>query len=98
MRPLFQSVEPRAASNIIQVKLREVAQLFNSLDPSPFNEQDLDHDAEEFIVSWARELRHHDKLRLLIHLDVSGGANVHQSWRFENDQAGKRLWSGRGAA
>jgi hypothetical protein len=31
-------------------------------------------------------------------MNVSGGANVHQSWRFENDQAGKRLWSGRGAA
>jgi hypothetical protein len=29
---------------------------------------------------------------------VSGGANVHQSWRFENDQAGELLWSGRVSA
>jgi hypothetical protein len=63
----FQAIDPRAASNVIQLKLREASQLFNSLDPSPFNEKDLDHDAEEFIVSWARELAHHEKLRLVIH-------------------------------
>jgi hypothetical protein len=66
---LFHAVDPLPASNVIQLKLREVAQLFNSLDPSPFNEKDLDHDAEEFIVSWARELRHHEKLKLLVHLE-----------------------------
>ena len=71
VNPLFHAVDPHAASNVIQLKLRDVAQLFNSLDPSPFNEKDLDHDAEEFIVSWARELRHHEKLRLVIHLDNS---------------------------
>jgi hypothetical protein len=25
------------------------------MEPSPFHEKDLDHDAEEFIVSWAQE-------------------------------------------
>ena len=39
----------------IQLRLRDVAQMFNSLDPSPFHERDLDGDAEEFIVGWARE-------------------------------------------
>jgi len=29
---------------------------------------------------------------------VSGGANVHQSWRFENDQAGELVRSGGVAA
>jgi hypothetical protein len=66
---LFHPVEVSGASHVIQLKLRDVAQLFNSLDPSPFNEKDLDHDAEEFIVSWAREFRQRDKLRLLLHLD-----------------------------
>ncbi len=62
---------PHAAGqgNVIQLKLREVSQLFNSLDPSPFNEKDLDHDAEEFIVSWARELAREPDLRLRIHLE-----------------------------
>ncbi|MBA4136533.1 MAG: hypothetical protein C0518_04375 [Opitutus sp.] len=52
----------------IEVRLRELAQLFNSLDPSPFIDRDLDAGAEEFIVSWARELPHHGELELLIHL------------------------------
>lgn len=54
----------------IEVRLRELAQLFNSLDPSPFIDRDLDADAEEFIVSWARELPHHGELELVIHLAV----------------------------
>jgi hypothetical protein len=54
----------------IEVRLRELAQLFNSLDPSPFIDRDLDADAEEFIVGWARELPHHDDLELLIHLST----------------------------
>lgn len=52
----------------IEVRLRELAQLFNSLDPSPFIDRDLDADAEEFIVGWARELHPHGELELLIHL------------------------------
>jgi hypothetical protein len=39
----------------ISLKLRDMNQLFNSMDPSPFIEKDLDDDAEEFIVSWAQE-------------------------------------------
>ncbi len=35
----------------IRLKLRDVHQLFNSMDPSPFIEKDLDDDAEEFIVA-----------------------------------------------
>jgi hypothetical protein len=63
---------PGAASEApaIQLKLRDISQLFNSLDPSPFNEQDLDHDAEEFILSWARELPRGRPLHLILHLET----------------------------
>jgi hypothetical protein len=54
----------------IEVRLRELAQLFNSMDPSPFHERDLDADAEEFIVSWAREHPAHRELELLVHLTL----------------------------
>lgn len=54
--------------NRIEVRLREIGQLFNSLDPSPFVDRDLDAAAEEFIVSWARELPSHGELELVIHL------------------------------
>jgi hypothetical protein len=52
----------------IEVRLRELSQLFNSMDPSPFIDQDLDDAAEEFIVSWTRELSHKAELELVIHL------------------------------
>jgi hypothetical protein len=52
----------------IELNLRDVNQLFNTMDPSPFTEKDLDRDAEEFIVSWARELPLADPLVLVVHL------------------------------
>lgn len=62
-------VDPRQAEPAhIEVRIREVAQLFNSLDPSPFHERDLDDDAEEYIVGWARELPPEATIVLTIHL------------------------------
>ena len=55
--------------HIISVKLRDINQLFNSMDPSPFIEKDLDDDAEEFIVSWAQEFSPDAPLKLRIYLD-----------------------------
>lgn len=52
----------------ISVKLRELNQLFNSMDPSPFLDRDLDDDAEEFIVSSARELHGSHAFELAVHL------------------------------
>ena len=52
----------------ISLSLREIAQLFKSMDPSPFVERDLDADAEEFITSWARELPPGRDLELVIRL------------------------------
>jgi hypothetical protein len=68
--PRFPPAGPDAGVHSIQLKLHDISQLFNSLDPSPFNEQDLDHDAEEFIVSWARELSRHRPLHLTLHLET----------------------------
>ena len=56
------------APNFILLRLRELSQLFNSMDPSPFIERDLDADAEEYIMSWARELPARRPLELVIHL------------------------------
>ena len=52
----------------IDLKLRELNQLFNSLDPSPFLDRDLDRDAEEFIVSSAREAHGARAFELVVHL------------------------------
>lgn len=55
-------------TKLIEVNLTELNQLFNSLDPSPFHERDLDHNAEEFIVSWAQEHPRKHDLKLVLHL------------------------------
>ena len=52
----------------LRLSLRNAAQLFNSFDPSPFYEKDLDDNAEHFLVSWARELHPHADLRLTLYL------------------------------
>ena len=54
----------------IELRLRELSQLFNSMDPSPFVDRDLDQDAEEFILGWARELPSGREFELVIHLAV----------------------------
>ena len=52
----------------VEVNLREVGQLFNTMDHSPFHDRDLDHDAEEFILSWVREFPVNDPVVLVVHL------------------------------
>lgn len=52
----------------ISLRLRELGQLFNSMDPTPFHHRDLDPDAEEFIESWAQEYPPGSRFQLHIHL------------------------------
>lgn len=52
----------------IELRLNDLTQLFNSMDPSPFLDKDLDADAEEFIVGWARELPRDKPLEIVVHL------------------------------
>jgi hypothetical protein len=56
-------------AHTIRLNLRDMSQLFNSMDPSPFIEKDLDDDADEFIVSWAQEFPFDAPVRLRIYLE-----------------------------
>ena len=64
------TTQPRAhlRPHRIEIRLREVAQLFNTMDPSPFHERQLDADAEEFILARAHERRLRDPVMLVVHL------------------------------
>jgi hypothetical protein len=57
----------------IDIHVQEIRQLFNSMDPSPFQERDLDPRAEEFIVSWAQEMPPKSPLGLRVFLDGVAG-------------------------
>jgi len=60
--------DPATPRNELRLYLRETAQLFNSMDPAPFRERDLDPKAEAYIVDWAREAPARAPLGLVIHL------------------------------
>lgn len=73
-------------SKVIDIRLADIRQLFNSLDPSPFHERDLDRDAEEFIVGWADEFPLSSPLELVIHvpqeqLEQAQKSNIPQAIR-----------------
>ncbi len=54
---------------VIEVRVSELRQLFNAIDPSPFRQRDLDPRAEEFIVDWASDLPMDKPWALVVHLD-----------------------------
>jgi hypothetical protein len=58
---------------LIEVRVGELKQLFNAMDPSPFREKDLDPNAEAFIVGWAREVPDDAPLGLLVYLERPAG-------------------------
>ena len=62
-----------AKCSVIEVHVGELKQLFNSIDPSPFRNKDLDREAEEFIVGWAKDLPRDVPLALLVDLDRQAG-------------------------
>jgi hypothetical protein len=65
------ALPPRCAA--IEVRVTELRQLFNAIDPSPFRQRDLDPRAEEFIVDWARDLPASRPWGLVVHLERPAG-------------------------
>lgn len=59
------------ANHLIELRLHSPRQLFNTLDPSPFHEKDLDAQAERYIVDAVHELPEPLALKILVHLPAS---------------------------
>lgn len=58
----------RANAHHLELRLHELAQLFNSMDPTPFRNKKLDLEAESFIETWARGFRPAGVLHIKLHL------------------------------
>ena len=56
-------------THTLELRVRELQQLFNSLDPTPFLNKDLDRACEVFIENWALSLPHDSHLHLTIHVE-----------------------------
>ena len=69
-----------AGHGSLEISLTRIDQLFNSLDPSPFHEKDLDDDAERYLVSWAQELHRDAPLSLTLHLRESPADPHPETW------------------
>ncbi|MBK9038369.1 MAG: hypothetical protein IPL83_04270 [Bdellovibrionales bacterium] len=52
---------------VIDLQVRSLNQLFDSRDPSPFRERDLDEKAVEYMVSAAEEIGVKEPLKIVIH-------------------------------
>ncbi len=59
---------PRDRAGRMEISLNSIHQFFNSLDPSPFYEKDLDTEAEHYLTSWAQSLPKHIELKLDLYL------------------------------
>jgi hypothetical protein len=64
-----QAESGRAAgqAGVLNLYLADSRQLFNSMDPAPFHQRDLDTEAAAYIVDWAREVPTGRPLRLVLH-------------------------------
>jgi uncharacterized membrane protein (DUF485 family) len=53
---------------VIELKLNSLMQLFDSFDPSPFHEKELDPDAEEYIYNAVDEFPFKKPIKIMIYL------------------------------
>jgi len=53
---------------LIEIKLSSIIQLYNSFDPAPFYEKELDREAEQYIVDIVRDFPKKTEFRIVIYL------------------------------
>lgn len=60
---------------LIEIKLSSIMQLFNSFDPAPFHEKELDTAAEHYIVDTVKDFPEKTKFKMVIYLpgDLASG-------------------------
>ncbi|MDO9549947.1 MAG: hypothetical protein Q7J03_03140 [Methanoregula sp.] len=53
---------------LIEIKLSSINQLFNSFDPAPFHEKEIDKAAEHYIIDTVKDFPAKTKFKLIIYL------------------------------
>jgi hypothetical protein len=62
------SMKAGSSEALIELRVERIGSLFDALDPFPIPSRDLGANAEDFIVSWARECPPRAPLRILVHV------------------------------
>lgn len=65
------------SSLTIEIRLTNLMQMFNSFDPAPFIEKELDSNAEEYIISTVNEDPAKKKFRLVVHIPRDTAESEH---------------------
>jgi hypothetical protein len=85
---------------LIEMKLQEIMQIFDSLDPSPFYQKVLDRNAEEYITEAVMDFPSHTSLKLVVYLPQKEmqkeasqalGQAVHNHFTYKANQAQREL-------
>jgi hypothetical protein len=76
----------RGEDILIELSLNKIGQLYNSFDPSPFHEKELDSDADAYIFSAVREIGADKPIKLVIdlppeELTAPGAADIERAIR-----------------
>ena len=65
-----------AAVAVLELRLADAQHLFDTMDPAPFRERDLDPKAAAYIVDWAQEQPSRAPLALVVHLGRCGDGDA----------------------
>jgi hypothetical protein len=82
----------------LALRVREIAQLFNSMDPTPFLNKDLDPEANTFIETWASGYPPGSRFHITIHVEqwpsdggptemLTGAIHNHFSYKAERTRS-----------
>jgi len=84
----------------VEIRVGDIAQLFDNLDPFPFRERDLDAAAEEYIVGSVQDLPAGAPIRIVVHAPAAAAASaagvelegaVRRFFAYRADVAGREL-------
>lgn len=67
-------LEARSSTHLdgpIELRVKDIGQIFHTLDPLPFRERDLDAGVEEYIVGWAGEIAGGHEISIIVHLPTA---------------------------
>jgi len=87
---------------LIEIKLSSILQLFNSFDPAPFHEKELDTDAEHYIVDTVTDFPAKTKFRMIIYLppeliNTDRAKNIipaiHNHFQYKMLVADRKFWA-----
>lgn len=60
---------PQTPVHQIELRVVKLAELFNSMDPTPFHHRNLDTNAEDFLETWALEFPQDSHFRIVVHIE-----------------------------